>query len=119
MAKVTGVKFVRINGEKVKAKDDSVNLKFGGSTKTPAMANGIVIGASSKGTASELEFTLVHTFDVDEEALNALEEGVVIVETDTGRAYLMKGATISDPVELNGGEGEMPIKIFGQEVETL
>ena len=118
MAKVTGVKFVRINGEKVKAKDDTVNLKFGGATKTPAMANGVPVGASSKGVVSELEFTLVHTAGTDEAALN-IEEGVIVIQTDTGKAYLMRGATLSDPVELNGGEGDMPLKYFGQEIENI
>lgn len=109
----TGVVIVEINGMRLASKEGA-KLNTGGMERTPITLQDGSVRFAEKPTHALVTATLVHGGDADVDALNNFKNGTCTFKTDTGKTYLISDAFTTKPVEISGGEGEMPIEIAGR-----
>lgn len=100
---VTGVVVLKINGRSIRSQDGA-SLKLGGKTRTARMADGQIVGFSAMPVPSEVTAELLHTSIADVDAINALEDGTLSFECDSGPVYTVSNAFCTTPPEIKGGE---------------
>ncbi len=118
MPQVSGIIKVTIIGGQdglsyLRTKENSSKLKTGGKSRE-AVVGGSVHGYVEKVVASEFETTLIHMADTDVKILNDLTDATLVLETDTGVTYTVSNAFVTEPMEINEGTGEMPLKMMGE-----
>jgi hypothetical protein len=118
MAQVTGRVFIKINGEMQHSKPGA-KLMFGGKTRTPVVGDDAVHGYAEKLTEPRIECTFSHTANTSVQALADISDATVTFETDTGKAFILRNAFVTDPPELTGGEGELAVKFAAVSAEEM
>lgn len=119
MAQVTGIINITIDGAKMRTKENSATLDFGGESRSPITGNGRLHGFANKFMATKLEATLIHMGDTDVETINSYTDVTVQVETDTGITYQIAHAFVTEPCQLKEGEGELTLKMAGDKVTEI
>lgn len=66
-----------------------------------------------------VEGNILHTRDSDVLALGQISDATVIFETDTGLKYVMRGAAIEAPVEIDAGSGKSAIRLVGDSFDKM
>ncbi len=115
MAQVTGIVFVKIDGELQRSKEGA-KLILGGKERT-AQTGYKVYGFSEKVVPATVEFTLAHVGGDDLEGLQNKVDSTIEFETDTGDTYLVANAFSTKPAELTGGEGDVALEYMGDPAE--
>jgi hypothetical protein len=111
MAKVTGIVKIYLNGSLQRSKEGA-KLTTGGKERTMQVGHS-VYGFSEKVVPSVLEFTLAHMSDTEVEELNDMTDATVRYETDVGLTYLCTGMSVTKPVEITSGEGDVVVEMMG------
>ncbi len=66
-----------------------------------------------------VEGNILHTKDTDVLALGKIDNATVIFDCDTGQKYVMRGASIENPVEIDAGSGKSAIKLIGDSFDKM
>lgn len=115
MAQVTGIVFVKIDGELVRSKEGA-KLTLGGKERTAQVGHS-VYGFSERVVPSQVEFTIAHTAGFDLIGTQDKINSTLEFETDTGDIYIVRDAFATRPADLTGGEGDATFEFQGQPAE--
>lgn len=115
MAQVTGIVFIKVDGDLLRSKEGA-KLTLGGKERT-AQTGHSVYGFSEKVVPSQLEFTIAHTGGDDLEGLQNKTNSNIEFQTDTGDIYIIRRAFSTRPADLTGGEGDATFEYMGQPAE--
>lgn len=118
MSKITGKATVRVDGEELITNGDAT-FTPGGQNREAMMGPRGVNGYREESVAPRLEITLHHNDDVDIQALGAITGATVLLETDTGTAWMLRRAFSLEPPELRASEGTVRLLMSGHGVERL
>jgi hypothetical protein len=110
---VTGTVIIRLDGTSIRSKAGA-KLNMGGEERVPVYADGVLIGFSAKPMAAVVTATLAHTSTSDLAALRDTTDSSLLFETDTGVRFSIRGAFLTKPPELTGGEGDVAVEFTGQ-----
>lgn len=75
--------------------------------------------ALEKEVPPSVEGNILHTKDTDVLALSAIDNATVIFECDTGQKYVMRGASVENPIDIDGGGGKSPLKLVGDSFDKM
>jgi hypothetical protein len=113
MSLLSDVKALFINGVQVLVKQGTFNANFGGFTHSPVLANLGVAGASRQVVEATCDFTVALPAGTDVDAVFAIRDGQIRVVYDNGAEWLLKKATLRDPISISGGSGDAAVTYFG------
>ncbi len=116
MSQLTGIAFVKIDGELVQSKPGA-KIKLGGFKRTPQTGHR-VYGFTESVDPAEVELTIVHSAATPVEDFRSKTAAVILFETDTGVTFQVNNAFLMDTPELTDGEGELTLKFAGDPAET-
>lgn len=110
MAKVTGIVYVRVDGELIRS-EDGATIMTGGMEREEVMASGVLAGYKEKAVPSEVECKMPHTTTApDMVDINGWVDKTLSFATDTEISYLITNAFISEPTKMDGGFVEIKFK---------
>jgi len=69
--------------------------------------------------APSVEGNILHTSETDVLALSAIDGATVIFEADTGQKYVMRGASVENPVEIDSSTGKSAIRLVGDSFDRM
>lgn len=115
MAQLTGIVFLRVDGELLQSLPEA-KLMLGGYARTTRTGHR-VYGYHEKVVPGGIECEVVHSSDTPLEDLRNKTGAVVLFETDTGVTYQVSNAHVTDTFELSGGEGQFSVKMEGDPAE--
>jgi hypothetical protein len=102
MTQLTGKATVKVDGSELLTDVDST-LNLGGVSREFITGPRGPQGHRETPEAPSLTTTVRHTADTDLIALGRITGATVIFTTDTNDAYVLRGAAVTDPVEISGG----------------
>ena len=111
MAQVAGIVKIYLNGQLQRSKEGA-KLITGGKERTMQVGHS-VHGWSEKVVPSTLEFVIPLMADTKIEDLNNLTDATARFETDVGLSYLLTGMSVTKPVEITSGEGDVAVEMMG------
>lgn len=117
MAQITGKATIRVNGKEIRT-DGKGKLKLGGEKREPVTGPGKVHGYKEETEAPELEVKVLHTADISLKELQAITDATALVETDTGRQFVLREAFTTDVIELDFADG-FTLKMSGTAVDEV
>ena len=117
MAHVWGVATILLNGQAIESKEGA-SLNLGGKERTPVMGSRGVIGWTEKIVNSTLTCTLAHTAAQSLVELGAFVDGVIRVQGDNGKAYVIEHAFATKPPSLSDG-GDVPLEFAGDPAKEV
>lgn len=115
MSQLTGIAFVKIDGEMTQSKPGA-KIKLGGKKRTPVTGHS-VYGFTESIDPAEVDLTVAHSAATPVEDWRGKTNAVILFETDTGVTYQVSNAFITDTPELTDGEGELTLKFAGDPAE--
>lgn len=115
MAQLTGIAFIKIDGELTQSLPGA-KIKLGGFKRTPKTGHRLY-GFHEAVDPAEVELTVAHSSATPVEDWRNKTEAVILFETDTGITYQVSNAFITDTPELTDGEGELSLKFAGEPAE--
>lgn len=118
MAQITGRVTVKVNGE-ILLNKSGWTLHLGGVNRNVVTGDGGVHGYAEETVAPQCSGNLSHTEALDLEALGAIADATVLFETDTGQAYVLRNAWVTEPPVLTAGEGETSLTFMAISAERL
>ena len=113
---ITGQITIRIDGEVIPM-ERGATLTPDGFTRAPERHGGTTY-YSEEETAPELEGNVLLTKDIDVIQLSNIKGATVMVETDTGKKWVMRDAFTTEVVP-HSGDGKAALKMSGQAVEEM
>jgi hypothetical protein len=114
MATLTGQITVKVDGETLFSKSGQATFSFGGKELTAQYADNRLIGFTQKPVGAVVSGSLQHMSDTDFRALAEHDNVSIVIETDTGKSYLIQGASATKPPELSGENGDVSFEYMGQ-----
>ncbi len=115
MAQLTGIAFIKIDGEMVQSLPGA-KIALGGKKRTPKSGHKLY-GYHEAVEPCMVEMSVAHSAATPTEEFRNKVAAVVLFETDTGITYQTSNAFITDPPELTDGEGELSLKFAGEPAE--
>lgn len=120
--KVLGTCIVKVDGQLFKTVPDSVELMFGGFSRTAEVADNTVNHRDGPLVPSKMTCEFLHTEKTDIKKLNDLVGGLVEVVTDIGGGitYTIPNATrTGDPISMSSSNGRIKFQVEGDPVPGL
>ncbi|HXG47686.1 MAG TPA: phage tail tube protein [Methylomirabilota bacterium] len=114
---ITGRVYVKVDGDLLRSKQGA-KLMYGGVRREAVIGNQ-VDGFTEEAVAPEVECTISHAADTSLAKLAAIKDATLTFETDTGKTFVLRGAFLTDPPELTGGQGEVPLKFSAISCEEV
>lgn len=102
MTQLTGKATVKVDGSEMLTDVDST-LNVGGVSREFVVGPRGPQGQRETPQAPSLTTTVRHTADTDLIALGRIKGATVIFTTDTGDAYVLRRAAVTEPPEMSGG----------------
>jgi hypothetical protein len=117
MSQVTGRIKIKANGILLETKEGAKAQISNVEREMVAGDNGVA-GHMEKTVIPYVEGAVIHT---DKTVIDDIDivDGSVTFETDTGHTYILRGATRTTPLEITGGEGELPVRFEGTSMEPV
>ena len=116
---VLGRAFVRVNGQTLASLPGSAKLSPGGVERTPVVGDFGYLGYSEKPVHGEIECEIAVFADTDLAALNTVTDASITFEGDNGQVWVMRGAALAAPAEVQSGDGKATVKFIGSEIEQV
>lgn len=116
MAQLTGIAIVRRDSQSLRAKDGKATLSLGGFERQSVYADNGLAGFIEKPIAAKVTITIVHDASVDLIAISRDRNVTIEFECDSGPRYIVAGAFLTKPPELNGGDGDVQLEYEGKAV---
>lgn len=101
---LTGRATVRIDGRVLKS-DGAGKLNPGGLKREAKIGPKAVEGYSEEVVPPMLEVTVYHAKDLSLKELNAINDATVEFLTDSGTQFILRGAFVTDAIELDAKSG--------------
>lgn len=114
MAQLTGIAIIRRDGQSLRAKDGKATLMLGGFERNAVYADNTLAGFIEKPVAAKVTVTIVHDSSVDLIAISRDRNVTIEFECDSGPRYLVAGAFLCKPPEINGGDGDVQLEYEGK-----
>lgn len=115
--KLTGIATIRVDGKEYST-EKGATLNPGGPKRTPKTSGNRVFYTEERVPPS-IQATALHSEDVDIIEVGNIVNATVLFECDNGQDYMLTGAFVTDPAELNSGEGNFPLNITGRTCERV
>jgi hypothetical protein len=116
MAQLTGKATVYVDGDRIEM-ENGAKANPGGISRQFERHGGRTYGREEEVPPS-VEGNILHTKDTDVVALGQIDGATVIFETDTGQRYVMRGASIESPVEIDASSGKSAIRLVGDSFDA-
>lgn len=113
--KVTGICYIRIDGNLLRSKEGAKLNNIGGKTRE-AVTGHSVYGYTEKVEAPSIEATLADTKDLSLKDLHDTVDATITFETDTGKIYILSHAWCENAIELAAG-GDVAVTFTGMNIE--
>jgi hypothetical protein len=118
VAQVLGRATVKFNG-RVMLTDKGAKLNLGGVNRKEVVGDQ-VHGYAEEAVAPFIDSVISITKDTSLEDIQAVTNGTVTYEADTGQVWVLKNAWSSVPPEITAGEGgKVPVKWIGMSCERM
>ncbi|MBI1321338.1 MAG: phage tail protein [Candidatus Hydrogenedens sp.] len=109
---------IRTNGEYLPSKKGA-KLHLGGAKRSPVVTN-FSVGYAEENDPAMVECVVPLARDLSLTSLRNLVDAVVTFECDSGQIYVVRGAFVTDCLELTDGEGgDVQLKFCGEAAEEL
>lgn len=118
MARYLGVVTI-IQNTTVLATMEGASIDTGGIEREEVKANGRTVGFFRKVATPMISCKAAVDPDFDAEAINAMEDGVVVFLGDNGVSFQLGGAFTSKPVKITDNNGGAECEFKGLEVINL
>lgn len=102
MTQLTGKSTVKVDGSELLT-DLDTTINVGGVSREAVLGPNGVQGHRETPEAPTVSTTVRHTRETDLIALGRIKNASLITRTDTGDAYLLRKAFVTDTVEMSGG----------------
>lgn len=103
MPQATGRVKITINGEQLRSRSGA-SLQTGGVIRTSLTTDQAQVYFTEDTQPSMVTATIVHTADTDVVGLRSQRDVTVAFETDTGAAWVIANAFVTDVGEISNGE---------------
>lgn len=117
--KILGRAFVRVNGQTIASLPGTAKLNPGGVERSPVVGDFGFLGYSEKPVHGEIECEIAVSDETDVAALNSTTDASITFEGDTGQVWIMRGAALAVPVNVQSGDGKAQVKFIGSEIEQV
>jgi hypothetical protein len=117
MRQLTGKATVYVDGTKMEM-ERGAKANPGGTGRTFERHHGKTYSLENE-VAPSVEGTILHTKDTDVQAISAIDNATIIFQCDTGQRYVMRGASIENPTDIDGGTGKSPVRFVGDSFEKM
>ena len=114
---ITGIATIRVDGQEYPS-ERGATLNPGGVNRNTKMA-GKRVFYSEEPVAPTLQATVLHTEDMDLIEINKIRNASVLFEADNGQDYMLTGAFVTAPAELNSSEGTFPLNMAARGCERI
>lgn len=114
---VTGRIKIKVNGILLETKSGAKAMISSVERKMIAGDNGVA-GHTEETVIPYVEGSVIHTSETNIDQLDIVD-GSVTFETDSGKTYVLRGAVQTTPLEITGGEGEVPVRYEGTSMEPV
>ncbi|MDP1961936.1 MAG: phage tail tube protein [Reyranella sp.] len=115
--KLFGRATIRADGQHIRT-HDGATLDLGGVKRTPRPGANDADGFTEEIVPGKIEFDLQLRAGVSIAALQAISDGVLTFECDTGQTYIMNHAYCAEPPSM-GGEGKVKCVFQGPPAEEM
>ena len=119
MPTLTGQITIKADGDTLLCKSGQADVDFGGFERVPQYADNRLVGFTSKPIARMVSATCQHTSETDAVALSEHENVSILIETDTGKTYLMAHSSIITPPKITGESGDMALEYNGDPIKEV
>ncbi|WP_328184626.1 phage tail tube protein [Marinobacter sp. OP 3.4] len=116
--KITGNVTVREGGEELLT-DGKGTLNPGGFEREAKMNGRRTVGFSENPVAPTLSIVIHHTQDTDIVRLSNLTDATILLETDSGQTWMLRGAFCASPTPLDMGAGTVQLEMSGLALERV
>lgn len=116
MAMVTGKAAIKYNGKLLESKDGA-KMNMGGAVRKAVKGDTGVHGYQEETAVPFVECKISHKADTDVAELKNITDATIVVEADSGKSYVMRGAWTVNPVEIDFTPGEIPLRFEGLSAE--
>ena len=116
--KITGNVTIREDGEELLT-DGKDTLNPGGYEREAMMGGRGVNGYKQTPVAPSVQCTIHHTNRTDLIRLAGITDGTLLLETDTGQAWMLRGAFVTEPPELDVGAGTCVLNFSGYGLDRV
>lgn len=117
MPQITGKATIYVDGDQLHM-ENGAKANPGGISRQFERHGGVTYGREEEVPPS-VEGNVLHTKDTDVLALSAIDGATVIFETDTGQKYVMRGAAVENPVEIDASTGKSAIRLVGDSFDKM
>lgn len=100
MSILNGRVTLTLDGERLASKEGS-KLNTGGVERDPVLGDAGVLGFTAKTAAPSLECTIAYGANTNLTKLNNITDATLIFTSDTKREYILRGAFLTKPCELD------------------
>ncbi len=115
--KVFGRAFIAIDGNRIGSIPGTGKLTIGGEEKTAVMTDIGYAGYSAKPVHAEVELDIVIDATTNINQLNQTNDAVITFELDTGQMFIIKDASLAEPIALQSGDGKASLRFIGTQAE--
>ncbi|MGF1840942.1 hypothetical protein BCT26_07445 [Vibrio lentus] len=96
---------------------EGAEIGFGNLKRETRMGDDGPLGFSEEYTeAPSIKCTIIHAQDTDEKAIADFVGEDITLETNTNRAYTLKGAWTADPLSVSVKDGKLEVVFNGDEL---
>jgi hypothetical protein len=109
--RITGRATINIDGASIPS-ENGAKINIGGVKRNPEVHGGEMY-FSEEEMAGNIDCVVNHTADVDMFKLANISGATVLFHCDTGQKILMRGAVVTETLDLDAGKGKVGLKIAG------
>lgn len=114
-----GRAFIRVNGASIASLPGTAKLNPGGVSRKPVVGDHGFLGWTETPVHSEIECDIAVNADTDIVGLNAMTNGSIVFECDSGQQFIQRGAGLESPISPQAGDGKASLKFIGAPVEQV
>lgn len=116
---ILGRAFIRVNGQTIPSMPSTAKLSPGGVERSPVVGDFGYLGYSEKPVHGEMECDIAISSDTNIAALNSTTNASITFEGDTGQVWIMRGAALAVPVNVQSGDGKASVRFVGSAIEQV
>ena len=116
--KITGNVKIREGGEELLT-DGKGTLNPGGFEREAKMNGRAPVGYTENPVPPTLSVVVHHTADTDIKRLSNLTNATILLDTDTGQSWMLRGAFTTTPTPLDVGNGAVQLDMSALALERV
>jgi len=116
--RITGRASIKVDGE-VLLTEVGATMNVGGFEREAMMGGRGVNGYKQSPVAPTVQCTVHHTNETDIIKLAGITNATLLFETDTGQSWMLRGAFVTEPPELDAGAGTFELNFSGLGIDRV